>query len=257
MGQQTETLESPNTRQAVLARFVKIFWQYFWWLFMNVVGFGVCPWLSLIFWASFSYPILLLNNIFGNNLPESLQCISCSIFSISFFLMFFLFGALIGLCQWFSLGVRKPRLIFWLLLDGLVWVPFPLLIYSFSLLPFLSLLEASVLLGLLMGILQGIVQSILMYKVNRRAWWWLLATVIGFTLGFLVFGNLAMQIQQDASITGVYSTGYDGAVSGYLLSIPILGFVYSAISGLFLIWPIRWFETPTAIAPKTVNKIAE
>jgi len=106
-----------------------------------------------------------------------------------------------------------------------------------------------------MGILQGIVQSLLMYKVNRAAWWWLLATVIGFALGFLVFGNLVMQIQQDASITGVYSTGYDGAVGGIFLSIPILGLVYSAISGLFLIWPMRWFETPTAATPEVANKI--
>jgi len=91
--------------------------------------------------------------------------------------------------------------------------------------------------GIAIGLLIGIPQAFLMHRVNRGAWWWILASSLGSLGGLALAVPIAMPINRILS---------ENTVSPEFLIFTSFGFVSSMISGLFLLSPIRWFDPSEA-----------
>jgi hypothetical protein len=147
-------------------------------------------------------------------------------------------GLIIGLCQGFALGFRKISLTYWLLANALSWAIFLAFALNSPTEQNYSISWVGVLLrGIGMGLLIGIPQGFLMQRTNQRSWWWVFANILGGIGGFAVVvpvSGAILNIMGETPNIIIFSV------------IPLFGFVSSIISGIFLIRPIRWFDSEKA-----------
>jgi hypothetical protein len=146
-------------------------------------------------------------------------------------------GLLVGFAQWLVLRQYLTRSSDWVLAGGASWAA----AYVIGLFIVQSL-SGSSLIGLIAYLLFGLIVALIQWPVLRREipniWSWILANLIGWTLGFfasqtivsLMFGP---DFYNQGLLTAI-STGVSGLVAG-------------AITGLALVWIVRqpehgWIE---------------
>jgi hypothetical protein len=138
-------------------------------------------------------------------------------------------GFLIGLSQWAALRSYLIDATDWILAGGTSWA------VGYALGLFLINLLADTFLGGLLGyLLFGLIVAIVQWPLLRReipsVWAWILANVIGWTLGFYLSQVSLELFFNDPAIAPVASTSFISAVSGL---------VAGAITGLALVWIVR------------------
>jgi hypothetical protein len=138
-------------------------------------------------------------------------------------------GFLIGLSQWAALRSYLIDATDWILAGGTSWA------VGYALGLFLINLLADTFLGGLLGyLLFGLIVAIVQWPLLRReipsVWAWILANVIGWTLGFYLSQVSLELFFNGPAIAPVASTSFISAVSGL---------VAGAITGLALVWIVR------------------
>ncbi len=140
--------------------------------------------------------------------------------------IFFIFGGVLGYCQWISLDRRNMPLRNWLVANGLGWI------LAIFILVYMSAFEVPgvPLLGFMLGPIIGFMQWFVMRAWNKRAMWWIGINALGYGLAaYIVLGD-------QTSLLGQTGMNYSHS-PGLLL---IAGGVVGAITGLGLVWPIKW-----------------
>jgi hypothetical protein len=138
-------------------------------------------------------------------------------------------GILLGLAQWLALRPYISSSYDWILNHAVGWV------VGFTLGLFVVQLLSKTSLGMLFGfILFGVIVALFQYPVLRREIphlsTWILANVIGWTLG-------AYLSQLAASV--FFQTTLPTTFTSVLVSVGITGLVAGAITALALIWIVR------------------
>ncbi len=138
-------------------------------------------------------------------------------------------GFLIGVAQWAVLRNYLTDTSHWILAGGTSWA------VGYALGLFLIKIFSGTLIGSLVGyVLFGVTVAVIQWPILRREiphiWSWILANVIGWTLGFYL-GQLALNLfGNDPAIPPLASTSVISAISGL---------VAGAITGLALVWIVR------------------
>lgn len=143
-------------------------------------------------------------------------------------------GFIIGLSQWMALRSYLIDATDWILAGGTSWA------VGYALGLFLINALANTVLGGLVGyVLFGLIVAIVQWPVLRReipnVWAWILANVVGWTLGFYL-SQVSLDIFfNDPAIAPAASTSVISSISGL---------VAGAITGLALVWIVRQPEQP-------------
>ena len=138
-------------------------------------------------------------------------------------------GFLIGLCQWAALRNYLIDATDWILAGGTGWA------VGYALGLFLINALADTILGGLVGYIPfGIIVAVVQWPILRseipNAWAWILANVIGWTLGFYL-SQVSLELFFDnPAIAPVAGTSVISAISGL---------VAGAVTGLALVWIVR------------------
>lgn len=138
-------------------------------------------------------------------------------------------GFLIGLCQWAALRNYLVNATDWILAGGTSWA------VGYALGLFLINTLADTALGGFVGyVLFGIIVAVVQWTVLRleipNVWIWILANVVGWTLGFYLSQASLDLFFNDPAIAPAASTSVISAISGL---------VAGAITGLALVWIVR------------------
>lgn len=138
-------------------------------------------------------------------------------------------GFIIGLSQWAALRSYLIDATDWILAGGTSWA------VGYALGLFLINSLANTVLGGFIGyILFGLIVAIVQWPILRReipnVWAWILANVIGWTLGFYLSQISLDFFFNDPAIAPVASTSVISSISGL---------VAGAITGLALVWIVR------------------
>lgn len=138
-------------------------------------------------------------------------------------------GFLIGLCQWAALRNYLVNATDWILAGGTSWA------VGYALGLFLINTLADTALGGIVGyVLFGIIVAVVQWTVLRleipNVWIWILANVVGWTLGFYLSQASLDLFFNDPAIAPAASTSVISAISGL---------VAGAITGLALVWIVR------------------
>lgn len=138
-------------------------------------------------------------------------------------------GLLVGFAQWLVLRGFLTRSSNWILAGGASWAA----AYAIGLF-IVQNLTGSTLIGLFAYLLFGVIVGLMQWPLLRREipniWSWVLANVIGWTLGYFASQTLVgllfnPDIYNQGLVTAV-STGVSGLVAG-------------ALTGLALVWIVR------------------
>lgn len=138
-------------------------------------------------------------------------------------------GFLIGLSQWAALRSYLIDAADWILAGGTSWA------VGYALGLFLINALADTILGgfagyLLFGLIVALVQWPILRREIPNLWAWILANVIGWTLGFYLSQVSLDLFFEDPAIAPVASTSVISAISGL---------VAGGITGLALVWIVR------------------
>jgi hypothetical protein len=138
-------------------------------------------------------------------------------------------GFLIGLAQWAALRSYLIDATDWILAGGTSWA------VGYALGLFLINILADTFLGGFVGYaLFGLIVAIVQWPMLRRevpsVWAWILANVIGWTLGFYLSQVSLDLFFDDPAIAPVLSTSVISSISGL---------VAGAVTGLALVWIVR------------------
>lgn len=138
-------------------------------------------------------------------------------------------GFLIGLAQWAALRSYLIDATDWILAGGTSWA------VGYALGLFLINALADTILGgfagyLLFGLIIALVQWPILRREIPNLWAWILANVIGWTLGFYLSQVSLDLFFEDPAIAPVASTSVISAISGL---------VAGGITGLALVWIVR------------------
>jgi hypothetical protein len=138
-------------------------------------------------------------------------------------------GFLIGLAQWAALRNYLVDATDWILAGGASWA----VGYTLGLL-LINVLADTAFGGVIGYLLFGLIVAIVQWPILRReipnVWAWILANVIGWTLGFYLSQISLGLFFNDPSIAPVASTSVLSSISGL---------VAGAITGLALVWIVR------------------
>jgi hypothetical protein len=138
-------------------------------------------------------------------------------------------GLLVGFAQWLILRGYLTRCSDWVLAGGASWAA------AFAIgLFIIQNLTGSSLVGLIAYLLFGLIVAIFQWPILRREipniWSWILANVIGWTLGFyvsqIIVGLLFSPDFYSQALVTAISSGVSGLVAG-------------ALTGLALVWIVR------------------
>lgn len=138
-------------------------------------------------------------------------------------------GFVIGLAQWAALRSYLIDATDWILAGGTSWA------VGYALGLFLINTLANTVLGGFVGyILFGIIVAVIQWPILRReipsVWAWILANVVGWTLGFYLSQISLDVFFNDPAIAPVASISVISSISGL---------VAGAITGLALVWIVR------------------
>ena len=138
-------------------------------------------------------------------------------------------GILLGLAQWLVLRPYVSKSYDWILYNAAGWV------VGFTLGLFVVQLLAKTPVGMLLGfVFFGVIVAVFQYPVLRREiphlGTWILANVIGWTLGAYL-GQLAAGVFFQNVVPTTFTS--------VLVTVGITGLVAGAITGLALIWIVR------------------
>lgn len=138
-------------------------------------------------------------------------------------------GFLIGLAQWTALRSYLIDAADWILAGGASWA----VGYALGLF-LINVLSGSVLGGFVGYLLFGLIIAVVQWPILRReipnVWAWILANLIGWTLGFYLSQVSLNLFFADPAIAPLASTALVSAISGL---------VAGGISGLALVWIVR------------------
>lgn len=138
-------------------------------------------------------------------------------------------GILIGMGQWLILRNYLSDCSQWIPAAGAAWaIGYAVGIYIFQIFP--PGLEYGLLGVILFGLVAGGLQWPLLRREIPQIVPWLLANVLGWTLGFLL--SLWVTNSLSAALAG-------SAFLASLLSLTLTGFVAGAVVGLALVWIVR------------------
>jgi len=203
-------------------------YKYLAWILVNALGFGFALPVAFIT----AVPVSVIEEIFIRFIPG--QQLEGWIVMISQTIIIAIF---IGFCQWIILGNHRIALLMWLLVNGIgLSVPLGIFYAGYeNLIQPLGLWTGIFIYGFLTGSIIGFTQWLLMRRLNSRSQWWIFANILGYIGGLAITGLVYVTISNlgDDLLTGL---------SLYCL-VPLLGIVTSVISGIGLLWPIKWFES--------------
>jgi hypothetical protein len=136
---------------------------------------------------------------------------------------------LIGLTQWVVLRNYLINAADWILAGGTSWaVGYALGLYL------INILARTVLGGLVGYILFGIIIAIVQWPVLQReipsVWPWILANIVGWTMGFYLSQVALNLFFNDPAIAPIASTSVVSSISGL---------VAGAVTGFALVWIVR------------------
>ena len=127
----------------------------------------------------------------------------------------------IGLAQWYILEYYLPKVRWWIwtnILGVVISAAIIIALLIMGLNP--NILAHPLLSGVLTGTFVGVLQWFYLRQRVLKAWWWIIANIVGLVLGKII--NLTL---------GTLLGPFLGAVFG--------GLVFGAVTGLFLIWLLQ------------------
>jgi hypothetical protein len=138
-------------------------------------------------------------------------------------------GMLVGFAQWLVLRGYLTRSSNWILAGGASWAA----AYAFGLFIVQNLI-GSIWIGLFAYLLFGTIVAVMQWPILRREipniLSWILANVIGWTLGFAI---------SQGAIGLLFQPGYFNQALVTAISTTISGLVAGAVTGVSLVWIVR------------------
>ena len=138
-------------------------------------------------------------------------------------------GVLLGVTQWLILQSIFSRAVWWLPLTslGLGVGASASFLAGNAVFQAAGLTAAFAAIGGVVGLAVGIMQWLLLRQHLSRTEWWILASIVGHSLGLVIGGNLPVGLPIGA--TSVFGPEFAG----------VLGAVVGAITGAALVWLLR------------------
>ncbi len=178
----------------------------------------------LIYLISLIFPNIFdcLNTLFGEVVYSSIQIL--------------IFAIVVGFLQWTIIGSKRIPIRLWLAVNCPGWVIslLPVIIYISHSFPLEKIWVWLILYGIWTGSIVGISQWLLMRKINRLSFLWIPVNIIGHIIAIIIISSILFTLAPFAE---------EGDMSlALLIVVPLFGIITSIVSGLALIWPIKWFE---------------